>query len=88
AARACLDAPTRWAALTGVVALAGLLAVLVTPVAVPILAGYTLAALHAVANRQPVGAAGTSRRGGRAAGRPVAVDPAGRRSVPAHPELP
>ncbi|MBQ0978268.1 MULTISPECIES: hypothetical protein [Micromonospora] len=52
AARACLDAPTRWAALTGVTALAGLLAVLVTPVAVPILAGYTVAALHAVARRQ------------------------------------
>ncbi|MFF0468642.1 hypothetical protein ACFYPX_14565 [Micromonospora zamorensis] len=52
AARACLDAPTRWAALTGVTALAGLLAVLVTPVAVPILAGYTVAALHAVAGRQ------------------------------------
>ncbi|MEU8011504.1 hypothetical protein [Micromonospora parva] len=54
AARACLDAPTRWAALGGVVALAGLLAVLVTPVAVPILAGYTMAALHAVAVRRPV----------------------------------
>ncbi|MEU5964877.1 hypothetical protein ABZ777_27020 [Micromonospora parva] len=58
AARACLDAPTRWAALTGVVALAGLLAVLVTPVAVPILAGYTVAALHAVAARRPVPAVG------------------------------
>lgn len=53
-ARACLDAPTRWAALAGVTALAGLLAVLVTPVAVPILAGYALAALHAVANRLPL----------------------------------
>ncbi|MEV4120122.1 hypothetical protein [Micromonospora sp. NPDC049645] len=51
-ARACLDAPTRWAAPTGVVALAALLAVLVTPVAVPILAGYTVAALHAVAARR------------------------------------
>ncbi|WFE53920.1 hypothetical protein [Micromonospora sp. WMMD1155] len=61
AARACLDAPTRWAALTGVVASAGLLAVLVTPVAVPILAGYTLAALHAVANRRPITAALTGR---------------------------
>ncbi|MDG4781680.1 hypothetical protein O7614_18670 [Micromonospora sp. WMMD961] len=87
-ARACLDAPTRWAAPTGVVALAGLLAVLVTPVAVPILAGYTLAALHAVTNRQPIAAAVTSRRADRAGGRPVAVDPAGRRSVPAHAELP
>ncbi|MFF0119769.1 hypothetical protein ACFYP0_03030 [Micromonospora arida] len=54
AARACLDAPTRWAALTGVVALAVLLTVLVTPVAVPILAGYTVAALHAVTIRRPV----------------------------------
>ncbi|MFD6563920.1 hypothetical protein [Micromonospora profundi] len=53
AARVCLDAPTRWAALSGVTALAGLLAVLVTPVAVPILAGYTVAALHAVAGRWP-----------------------------------
>ncbi|MGW3809927.1 hypothetical protein ACWD50_25165, partial [Micromonospora sp. NPDC005113] len=41
--------------------LAGLLAVLITPVAVPVLAGYTVAALHAVAGRRP---------------------------VPAHPELP
>ncbi|PWR14278.1 hypothetical protein DKT68_00060 [Micromonospora acroterricola] len=54
AARACLDAPTRWAALTGVTALAALLGVLVTPVALPILAGYTVAALHAVAGRLPV----------------------------------
>ncbi|WP_053659826.1 hypothetical protein [Micromonospora sp. NRRL B-16802] len=53
AGRACLDAPTRWAAVSGVTALAGLLAVLVTPVAVPILAGYTVAALHAVAGRWP-----------------------------------
>ncbi|TNH30704.1 hypothetical protein FHG89_06130 [Micromonospora orduensis] len=53
AARACLDAPTRWAALSGVAVLAGVLAVLVTPVAVPILAGYTVAALHAVAHRLP-----------------------------------
>ncbi|MET8233147.1 hypothetical protein ABZS77_21015 [Micromonospora sp. NPDC005298] len=51
AARACLDAPARWAALSGVAVLAGALAVLVTPVAVPILAGYTVAALHAVARR-------------------------------------
>ncbi|MGW5555644.1 hypothetical protein ACWER9_00280 [Micromonospora sp. NPDC003944] len=62
AARACLDAPTRWAALTGVVALAGLLAVLVTPVAVPILAGYTMAALHAVTVRRPVPAHPTAGR--------------------------
>ncbi|MGC5288472.1 hypothetical protein [Micromonospora sp. DT231] len=53
AARACLDAPARWVALAGVTALAALLAVLVTPVAVPILAGYTVAALHAVAGRWP-----------------------------------
>ncbi|MFG1882655.1 hypothetical protein [Micromonospora sp. NPDC049102] len=52
-ARACLDAPAHWLALTGVTAVAGLLAVLVTPVAVPILAGYTVAALHAVAARRP-----------------------------------
>ncbi|MCG5444189.1 hypothetical protein NIE79_002334 [Micromonospora sp. NIE79] len=62
AARACLDSPTRWAALTGVVALAGLLTVLVTPVAVPILAGYTVAALHAVTVRRPVPAAVLGRR--------------------------
>ncbi|MEW1590076.1 hypothetical protein AB0283_32035, partial [Micromonospora vinacea] len=62
AARACLDAPTRWAAPTGVVALAGLLAVLVTPVAVPILAGYTVAALHAVTVRRAVTAAVVGRR--------------------------
>ncbi|MGW0217798.1 hypothetical protein ACWDXH_25735 [Micromonospora chokoriensis] len=81
AARACLDAPTRWAAPTGVVALAGLLAVLVTPVAVPILAGYTLTALHAVANRRRVTAA--------VVGRPLAAaNPVDGRSVPAHPELP
>ncbi|MEU4473306.1 hypothetical protein [Micromonospora sp. NPDC023888] len=62
AARACLDAPARWAALAGVTALAGLLAVLVTPVAVPILAGYTVAALHAVAGRRPVPASPAGRR--------------------------
>ncbi|WP_433260290.1 hypothetical protein ACQPWR_16940 [Micromonospora vinacea] len=67
AARACLDAPTRWAALTGVVALAVLLAVLVTPVAVPILAGYTVAALHAVAARRSRPADPTGRRSAPAA---------------------
>lgn len=51
AARACLDHPARWAALAGTAGVALLLAVLVTPVAVPILAGYTLAALYAVASR-------------------------------------
>ncbi|MFI6236258.1 hypothetical protein ACIBD9_22105 [Micromonospora sp. NPDC050784] len=74
AARACLDAPTRWAALTGVVALAGLLAVLVTPIAVPILAGYTVAALHAVAARRPVTADRTARR-------PVSTAVVGRREL-------
>ncbi|MFE9188425.1 hypothetical protein ACFYL6_02320 [Micromonospora sp. NPDC007208] len=74
AARACLDAPTRWAALTGVVALAGLLTVLVTPVAVPILAGYTVAALHAVAARRPVTADRTARR-------PVSTAVVGRREL-------
>ncbi|MET8360387.1 hypothetical protein [Micromonospora sp. NPDC005171] len=76
AARACLDAPTRWAALTGVVALAGLLAVLVTPVAVPILAGYTVAALHAVTVRRPGTADLTARW-------PVTADPTARRPVTA-----
>ncbi|SCL35111.1 hypothetical protein GA0070616_5141 [Micromonospora nigra] len=51
AARACLDHPTRWAALAGTTGVAAVLAVLVTPVAVPILAGYALAAVHAVARR-------------------------------------
>ncbi|WP_405432367.1 hypothetical protein [Micromonospora sp. NBC_00617] len=81
AARACLDAPTRWAALTGVTALAGLLAVLVTPVAVPILVGYTVAALHAVAGRRPA-------RVGVGGGRPVPAGVAGPRPSPAPPELP
>ncbi|MEV5210685.1 hypothetical protein AB0K35_24740 [Micromonospora sp. NPDC053740] len=85
AARACLDAPTRWAALTGVVALAGLLTVLVTPVAVPILAGYTVAALHAVAARRPVSVAGGRQRPAAPDARrpvPVAVAVAGRRELP------
>ncbi|MGS2614927.1 hypothetical protein ACVCAH_10425 [Micromonospora sp. LZ34] len=51
AARTCLDHPARWTALAGTAGVALLLAALVTPVAVPILAGYTLAALHAVARR-------------------------------------
>ncbi|MEV4822003.1 hypothetical protein [Micromonospora sp. NPDC049274] len=88
AARACLDAPLRWAALSGVATLAGLLAVLVTPVAVPILVGYTVAALHAVAGRRPtptgvsVGGPDTA-----AVGRPGSAV-AGRRPVSAWPELP
>ncbi|MCG5455527.1 hypothetical protein PSH03_000403 [Micromonospora sp. PSH03] len=85
AARACLDAPTRWAALTGVVALAGLLTVLVTPVAVPILAGYTVAALHAVTVRRPVPVAvvgGRERPADSHARRPVSVAVAGRRELP------
>jgi hypothetical protein len=53
-ARTCLERPGTWAAAGGVCCLAGLLAVLVTPVAVPILAGYALAALHAVAARHPL----------------------------------
>jgi hypothetical protein len=40
--------PGTWAAASGVCCLAGLLAALVTPLAVPILAGYALYALHAV----------------------------------------
>ncbi|MER7893997.1 hypothetical protein ABTX15_29705 [Micromonospora sp. NPDC094482] len=52
AVRACLDHPARWAALAGTSAVAALLAVLVIPVAVPILIGYTVAALHAVARRR------------------------------------
>ncbi|MFJ6194645.1 hypothetical protein [Micromonospora sp. NPDC092111] len=54
AARTGLDRPGTWAAASGVCAVAGLLGVLVTPVAVPILAGYTVAALHAVTARRPV----------------------------------
>ncbi|NES13005.1 MULTISPECIES: hypothetical protein [unclassified Micromonospora] len=53
-ARACPERPGTWAAAAGVCCLTGLLAVLVTPVAVPILAGYALAALHAVATRYPL----------------------------------
>ncbi|MCI4065759.1 hypothetical protein MRQ36_25650 [Micromonospora sp. R77] len=49
--------PGTWAAASGVCCLAGLLAVLVTPLAVPILAGYALAALHAVHPRTPASAA-------------------------------
>ena len=41
-------------AAAGVLALAGLLAVLVHPVLVPVLAGYALFALHVVARRFPV----------------------------------
>ncbi|WP_341716124.1 hypothetical protein QQG74_19110 [Micromonospora sp. FIMYZ51] len=54
AARACLDHPATWAGLAGTAVVAALLGVLVTPVAVPILAGYALAAVHAVARRRPV----------------------------------
>ncbi|MEU7999190.1 hypothetical protein AB0B83_28265 [Micromonospora sp. NPDC049060] len=58
AAGACRARPGTWAAAGGVSAVAALLAVLVIPVAVPILAGYVVAALHAVARRTvpaPVG---------------------------------
>ncbi|MGK5676792.1 hypothetical protein ACSNOB_28630 [Micromonospora sp. URMC 106] len=51
AAGVCRARPGTWAAACGVSAVAALLAVLVTPVAVPILAGYAVAALHAVARR-------------------------------------
>ncbi|MBQ1050089.1 hypothetical protein KBX50_16645 [Micromonospora sp. C51] len=54
AARACLDHPANCAALAGTSLVAVLVGVLVTPVAVPILAGYALAAVHAVARRRPV----------------------------------
>ncbi|GIJ76920.1 hypothetical protein SAMN05443287_104470 [Micromonospora phaseoli] len=54
AARVCLDHPGQWAGLAGTTVVATLLGVLVTPVAVPILAGYLLAAVHAVARRRPV----------------------------------
>jgi hypothetical protein len=43
--------PVRVAAMAGVVALAALLAVLVHPVLVPVLAGYAIFALHVVARR-------------------------------------
>ncbi|RLK10035.1 hypothetical protein DER29_6598 [Micromonospora sp. M71_S20] len=58
AADACRTRPGTWAAAGGVGAVAALLAVLVIPVALPILAGYVVAALHAVARRAvpaPVG---------------------------------
>ncbi|MFV2116584.1 hypothetical protein ACFHW0_30250 [Micromonospora sp. LOL_025] len=58
AAGACRAHPGTWAAAGGVGAVAALLAVLVIPVALPILAGYVVAALHAVARRAvpaPVG---------------------------------
>ncbi|MGW4501437.1 hypothetical protein ACWENR_22825 [Micromonospora sp. NPDC004336] len=58
AADVCRAHPGTWAAAGGVSAVAALLAVLVTPAAVPILAGYAVAALHAVARRTapaPVG---------------------------------
>ncbi|MEU7841000.1 hypothetical protein AB0B39_08530 [Micromonospora sp. NPDC049114] len=88
AARACLDAPIRWAALTGVTALAGLLAVLVTPVAVPILAGYTVAALHAVAGRRPAPAGVDGARPACVGVHGARPAPAGPRPVSAAPELP
>ncbi|MER7419571.1 hypothetical protein ABT346_22800 [Micromonospora peucetia] len=58
AAGACRTRPGTWAAAAGVGVVAALLAVLITPVALPILAGYVVAALHAVARRvvfTPVG---------------------------------
>ncbi|MCZ7429035.1 hypothetical protein O7607_25110 [Micromonospora sp. WMMA1949] len=53
-ARSCPERPGVWAAASGVCALAVLLGMLVTPVAVPILGGYALAALHALDARRPV----------------------------------
>ncbi|MBO4141881.1 hypothetical protein J5U46_17140 [Micromonospora tulbaghiae] len=53
-ARSCPERPGVWAAASGICALAVLLGVLVTPVAVPILGGYALAALHALDARRPV----------------------------------
>ncbi|KXK58510.1 hypothetical protein AWW66_29395 [Micromonospora rosaria] len=51
AAGTCLARPGLWAALSGVTLLTGFLAVLVHPVAVTLLAGYAIAALHAVTRR-------------------------------------
>ncbi|GAB3070507.1 hypothetical protein [Micromonospora schwarzwaldensis] len=51
-ARTCARHPGAWAAAAGIGGLAALLAALVTPVAVPILGGYALAALHAVDARR------------------------------------
>ncbi|WDZ82789.1 hypothetical protein [Micromonospora cathayae] len=53
AGRAGLDRPLLWAGTGAVAGIATLLAVMVHPVAVPILAGYALAALHAVSRRLP-----------------------------------
>ncbi|WP_434739913.1 hypothetical protein [Micromonospora sp. SH-82] len=51
AARTCLARPGTWAALAGVVLLTGLLTLMIHPVAAVLLAGYAIAALHAVARR-------------------------------------
>ncbi|OZV84035.1 hypothetical protein CA850_04195 [Micromonospora echinospora] len=53
AARSCLDRPALWAGTGAVAAIVLLLTVLVHPVAVPVLAGYAVAALHAVSRRLP-----------------------------------
>ncbi|MEH1101359.1 hypothetical protein [Micromonospora sp. CPCC 205561] len=60
AAEVCRARPGTWAAAGGVSAVAALLAVLVTPVVVPILAGYLVAALHAVARRAGLAPVGQS----------------------------
>ncbi|MEU6077913.1 hypothetical protein [Micromonospora sp. NPDC047074] len=60
AADACRVRPATWAAAGGVSAVAAVLAVLVIPVAVPILAGYVVAALHAVARRTVLAPVGQS----------------------------
>ncbi|RKN39648.1 hypothetical protein [Micromonospora endolithica] len=51
ATEVCRAHPGTWAAAGATALVAALLAVLVTPIALPILAGYALAALHAVARR-------------------------------------
>ncbi|MEV0003619.1 hypothetical protein AB0H28_15205 [Micromonospora sp. NPDC050980] len=57
-ARTCARHPGAWVAAAGTCGVAALLAVLVTPVAVPILGGYALAAVHAVDARRRARAAG------------------------------
>ncbi|MFY1702423.1 hypothetical protein ACN28G_11870 [Micromonospora sp. WMMA1923] len=56
AARTCPARPGTWAVLSGLTLLVAFLAVLVHPVAVPILLGYAVAALHAVARHRRVAA--------------------------------
>lgn len=60
AADMCRANPAAWAAASGVTGVAVLLGMLVTPVVVPILVGYAVAALHAVARRAVLVSAGQS----------------------------